>query len=88
MPRHAENLVGCLLHDLGAWIVVFVHTMTKAHQTERIVLVLGTRDELWNTVNGVPISFSMVKAASLAPPWAGPHKAGDAGRDTGKWIGA
>jgi hypothetical protein len=35
-----------------------------------------------------PISLSIVSTASLAPPWAGPHRAAMPGRDAGEGIGA
>jgi hypothetical protein len=41
-----QDIVTCLLHDLGAGVIVFVDAVAKSHQPERIVLVLGTGDEL------------------------------------------
>ncbi len=44
-----QDIVTCLLHDLGARVIVFVDAMAKPHQPERIVLVLGSSDELRET---------------------------------------
>jgi hypothetical protein len=62
-----------LLHRLGARIVVLVDAMAEAHQAEGIVLVLGALDES-GMRSTVPISSSILSAASLAPPCAGPHR--------------
>jgi hypothetical protein len=63
----AEHFMAGLLHDLGARIVVLVDAVTEAHQTERIVLVLGAGDVFGNTIDGADL-LSMLSAASLAPP--------------------
>src|SRR5215218_5138878 len=39
-----ENFVAGLLHDFGARVVVLIDAMAKTHQSERIVLVLGSAD--------------------------------------------
>ena len=44
--KHVEKSVALLLDDLGARIVVFVHTMTEAHQSLAACFVLGRSDEL------------------------------------------
>ncbi len=76
-----ENLMTGLLHDLGAWIVVLVNAVTKAHQTEWIVLVLGTGDEFWNAVNRADFS-KHVKRGFVCATMSRAPEAGNAGCDT------
>ena len=40
------------------------------------------------TFSTEPISASILRTASLAPPWAGTPQAGDAGGDAGEGVGA
>ncbi|MNZ77097.1 hypothetical protein D3C78_956220 [compost metagenome] len=47
-----QHFVTGFAHHGGAWVVVLVHAVAEAHQTERVVLVLGTLDELRNVLNG------------------------------------
>src|SRR3546814_6183580 len=39
-----QHFLGRFLHDFGARIVIFIHTVSKAHQAERIVLVFRSGD--------------------------------------------
>src|SRR5262245_4732388 len=69
----AQHFVAGLLHDLGARVVMLVDPVAEAHQAEAIVLSLARR--MYSGMrSGLPISRSMFSAASLAPPWAGPHR--------------
>src|SRR5690606_36348407 len=46
-----QNFLASLLHQLGAWVVVLVDTVTKAHQAHARVLVLDLLHKLANLVD-------------------------------------
>src|SRR5690554_5257068 len=83
----AQHFVGGLCHYLGARVEVLVNPVTKAHQAERIVFVLGLGDEFLDV--GLVADFSQhvqnrfVRTAVRRAP-----KGGDAGGDTRVRVGA
>src|SRR5690625_4498084 len=78
-------LMSRLLHYLGPWIIVLVDPVTKTHQPEGIVLVLGPRDELGNAVLGADLlqhpQHRLVGASVGRAP-----EGRDAGGNTGEGI--
>src|SRR3546814_146522 len=80
-----QHFLGRFLHDFGARIVIFIHTVSKAHQAERIVLVFRSGDIFGDSVDGPDftkhIESSFVGAAMSRTP-----KAGDTCRDAGEGV--
>ncbi len=82
----AQHLVAGLLHDLCARVEVLVDAMPEAHQLERIVLVLGLRQEFLDVRYVADLvqhgEYGFVRAAVCRSP-----QSGDAGCDTGERVG-
>ena len=74
MPSSSSTSWQVCLHDLRARVVVFVDAVAEAHQPEGIVLVLRALDEFGDAVDVCRSRAASCSAASLAPPWAGPHR--------------
>ncbi len=74
-------------HHGGARIVVFVSTVTEAHQAEKeSFLSFARRTNSGMCLTGADF-FQHFRAASLAPPCAGPHRS-DPGGNAGERVGA
>ena len=76
-----------LLHDFGARVVIFINAMSKTHQAERIVLVLGLVDIFGNAVHranfGQHLQGGLIGASMRGTP-----QAGNASGNAGERIGA
>jgi hypothetical protein len=87
MPSSPSTSCAGLLHDLGARIVVLVNPVTKAHQAERIVLVLGAVATYSGMLSTLPISREHVERRFVGAAMSRAPQAGDAGCDTGERVG-
>ena len=72
-----------LLHDFGTRVVVLVDAVTKTHQPERIIPVLGAFDIFGNTVHAADFA-QHVERRFIGAAMCGTPQAGNAGRNAGK----
>ena len=82
-----QHLQADLTDDLGARVVILVDTMTEAHQAERVVLVLGLVDILFDLA-GIADLFEHVEYRLVGTAVCRSPKRSHAGRDAGEGIGA
>src|SRR3546814_18797142 len=70
-----QHFLGRFLHDFGARIVIFIYTVPKAHQAERIVFVFRSSDIFGDSIDGPDftkhIESSFVGTAMSRTPKAG-----------------
>ena len=45
-PKFMQNFIAGFLHEFGAWVVVFVNTVTKAHEFDARVFIFDFLHEL------------------------------------------
>ena len=84
MPS-SQHFVGGLFHDLGAGIEVLVNPCAKAHQPERIVLVLARA--IYSSIRStVPISSQHFHHGFVRAAVGGTPQCRDARRDARKGI--
>ena len=82
-----ENFVAAFTHNVRTRIHVFVNAVSKSHQTEWVILILGLFNVFGNTVKAADFSehfehFLVCAAVRRAP------QTGDTRGDTGDRIGA
>ncbi|MNE35558.1 hypothetical protein D3C80_1293290 [compost metagenome] len=82
-----QHFVTGFAHHGGAWVVVLVHAVAKAHQAEGVVLVLGALDKLRDVLNGFDL-FQHFQRGFVGAAVCWPPQGGDTGRDTGKRVSA
>src|SRR6516225_9308403 len=83
----AQHFVAGLLHDLGAWVIVFVDPVSETHEAEAVVLVLGATDILWDAL-GLADLAQHVQRRLVGAAMRGTPQTRAARRDARKWVGA
>ncbi len=81
-----EHLVAGLAHHLGTGVVVLVDPVTEAHQTERVVLVLGAGDVFGDAIHRADL-LQHAQAGLVGTTVSRAPQGGDTGGDTGKRVG-
>ena len=74
-----------LLHYLGAWVVVLVDAVAKAHQTEAGSLVLCLLDVLRDAIDAADF-LQHVESGFVGTTVGGTPKASDAGGNAREWV--
>ena len=89
-PKGAQDLAACLLHQLGARVVVLVDPVAKAHQLDARCLVLDLADEFAHfadTAHSLDV-FEHVEAGLVGATMRRSPQAGDTCGDGRERIGA
>ena len=85
-----QHLVAGFAHQLGARVVIFVHTMTKTHQPHIGILVLHLGNEFTDFFDAA-VALDVIEHAQrglIRPAMRRPPQARHAGGNGGKGIGA
>ncbi len=73
-------------HQGGAWIMIFINAVTKAHQSERIVFILGLiyiSGDMFNIIN----FYQHVEYGFIGTTVGCTPETGNPGSNTNVWIG-
>ncbi len=81
-----QYFVAGFAHHGGTGVVVFVDTVTEAHQTERIILVLGLGDVLGDAIHRADL-FQHAQAGFVGATVGRSPQGGDPRGDTGERVG-
>ena len=82
-----QHFVAGLTHNGRARVVVFVNTVTEAHQTEGVILVFRAAHELRNVLNGADL-FQHLKCCFVRAAVRRSPQGGDTRSDTGERVRA
>ena len=82
-----QHFMAGFTHHGGARVVVFVHAVAEAHQTERVVFVFRATDKFRNVLNGTDLFQHLQRSFVRATVRRSPQ-GGDARSDTGERVRA